>query len=175
MDKLRKGMYYFSPMARFWFEESALLLGESAFSDENAKCYRFDLRYSIGRLKTLAWNSDYFDNRSLLEEYINSSQSASWSSQIIDTDKVHLTALSKAGTPKNTVLVHAANGKYFTSIELLWLSAQLQRTTYSYQSNGVGIYRSGSKAGVPTYYIGEFVDRAGVLKHYESIGIDTNA
>lgn len=166
LDKMRKGICYFAPTSRYWFSEKSLNVGFSEVSAELNKWFRTDLIIYIGRLKELSWNSSIFDDRNLFNNYLNQNQDDIWLSEKIDTDKIYLVGRGKYDGPKKPVLIEADDKKTFFCSEILWKAALIQREAYNYKSNGVGIFRSGSKDGIPTYYIGEYFDRAGILKRF---------
>lgn len=175
MDKLRRGLVYFAPRGRNWFDSSPLKLGFSEVSEELHRWFCTDLILRIGRDKALSWNSSVFENRNSLEQHLSRTQTDYWLSETIKAEKIYLIPYGKGGTPKPPVLIHAENGKEFSTAEIVWEASVIQREVYMYASNGIGIFRAGSKGGVATYYIGEFFDRAGILKYYEDNGIDTSA
>lgn len=164
LDKIRKGLIYFSPIRRYWFEKKALKIGFSEVSDKIKDWYQTNLPIYLGRIKDLSWDSEVFEQQKHLEAHLVNSQTQEWLNQEIPTDQIYLMALSKTGSTKTITLIKAECDEKFTVCELLWQAAILQRSAYNYRSKGVGIFRAGSKAGVAAYYIGEYFDRAGILE-----------
>ncbi len=68
----------------------------------------------------------------------------------------------KGGFQKGTI-VKADNGKFFECVEAIWKAKQLQETVNENTSEGIGIYRLGFEKGLPSYYIGQYKDLAGLL------------
>jgi hypothetical protein len=174
MDKMRKGLVYFGPTGRYWFDESPLQLGFSEVSPQLKSWFRTDLILRISRIRDIGWNDPVFQQRDKLNYYLNLTQSPKWLSQTIDAEQIYLVAHGRGDGTRPPVLITAENRKFFTAIEVLWNAAQIQLKVYSYPSKGVGVFRSGSKGGIAVYYIGQYLDRAGILEYYESQGIDTN-
>jgi hypothetical protein len=174
MDKLQKGLSYFSPIGRWWFDESPLELGFSEVSAQLQTLFRTDLIIYISRIRDIGWNNDIFTDRQRFEAYLEATQSDVWLSQIIAAENIYISVYGKGDGIRPPVMINAENGKFFTAAEVLWQAAQIQRLVYLSASKGVGIFRMGSKRGVATYYAGEYLDRAGILAYYERSGINTN-
>jgi hypothetical protein len=47
---------------------------------------------------------------------------------------------------------------------LLTSAKRIQESVNPNQSNGIGIYRTGIQKQIPSYYIGEYIDLAGIMK-----------
>lgn len=57
----------------------------------------------------------------------------------------------------------ADNPNHFECAELIWKAKELQESVNNQTSKGIGLYRIGFEKGLPSYYIGEYFDKAGLL------------
>ena len=48
-------------------------------------------------------------------------------------------------------------------LEIILKAKKIQEEVNENPSNGIGIYRLGIQRGIPTYYIGEYIDKAEFL------------
>jgi len=127
------------------------------------------LPHRISRIIDVNWEDNIFCEQNALFSYLESTMSIEWLERKIELPEIYLGAQTKTGGWKKDELIKADNGIYFTSSEVLWKASLLQKVNIK-NSIGVGIYRSGVKRGIPSYYIGGYYDRAGFLKSYEKDG-----
>jgi hypothetical protein len=81
----------------------------------------------------------------------------------IQTEKLTLIPFGNKGGLKKGVIISADNSEYFEASELIWKAKEILKSVNSQISKGVGIYRLGFEKGYPSYYIGEYFDKAGLL------------
>ncbi len=86
-----------------------------------------------------------------------------FSDDIVQADKLVLIPYGNKGGLKKGSVVTATNSKYFESAELIWKAKELQEAINNHVSNGIGLYRMGFEKGFPSYYIGEYIDSAGIV------------
>ena len=72
--------------------------------------------------------------------------------------------IHRFGSLKKGELITAVNNEEFTISELLTSAKRIQESVNANQSKGIGIYRIGIQNQLPSYYIGEYIDLAGILK-----------
>ncbi|WP_308515502.1 hypothetical protein [Sphingomonas flavescens] len=78
----------------------------------------------------------------------------------VKTNRLALVPFGPNGAPQRAVVVEADDGKTFRGNELLELAHSVQTAKCS-DVRGVGLYRSGISAGIPSYYLWGAVDKAG--------------
>ena len=170
MDEPDKKLFYFGRRPANYFESDCEQIDFSPVSVEAIEFYRLDLPLRISRIKELSWFDPVFESEQLLKDFINKNTSKQWQNQRIDSKELFIeTGESALGG----VLFKADNNRYFTATEMLVKGRQFIRPKHK-NYHGVGIFRSGTKGGIPVYYVGEYYDRAGILKKYEDAGIETN-
>jgi hypothetical protein len=81
----------------------------------------------------------------------------------LDIPVVTLAPFGPKGGLQKPISIAASNGANFSSLELLWQAASIQRPMASKLRHGVGIYRLGYAAGRPLFYLWGFHDRAGIV------------
>lgn len=173
-NKKDQKQLWFGKFSMRYFDEDAIEIGYAEFRKELAEYYHTNLLFRISRLRNLSWNDNNFDSPQSLNEYLLPNTSAEWKDQKIQSAKLYLTPTTKSGSYKPSILIESMNGENFGSAELLWKASQLQRTSFSGKSDGVGIFRAGSKGAVPVYYISDYLGGNKYLKDFEESGINTN-
>jgi hypothetical protein len=148
---------YFYRTSRSAFEARSTYLDFMPLSEPEHQAFRPDLVMRLGRTRELSWNnfepSDLltFNNKEFLE-------------QNLFTNKIVLIPYGNKGGLKKSTVVAADNENYFSCEELIRKAKEIQESINAQKSNGIGIYRIGFESGLPSFYIGEYVDAAKILQ-----------
>ncbi|HYH15091.1 MAG TPA: hypothetical protein VD794_07725 [Flavisolibacter sp.] len=155
----KKKCYFYRTSAPL-FAEKSTSLDFLALTDEEERMFRPDLPLRLGRTNELNWNeiasTDYPSFQALLP--------ASVQSQQLPANQVVLIPYGNNGGFKKGTVVTAVNESFFEGSELLWKAKELQEAVNDKVSKGIGLYRIGFEKGMPSYYIGQYIDNAGLLK-----------
>lgn len=162
-----KGTYYFSPTSNNFLEPRVKLLELKPFTLEEFNVYRPDLLLRLCRSKQLSWNDEIFSSKNNIENYIKEKEQKMYENDNLQIDKIYIEPYGKAGGTKSGVLIEADNGKYFTASELLFKANLIQSKVNPLRSNGVGIFRCGTRKSLPVFYIGEYYDLAEIMKEFD--------
>ncbi len=142
--------FYRMPTALF--AHRSIRIGYLPFTEEELVAFRPDLPMRFARSRELSWNSSWEEG--VLEQPGMAVK--------ITVDGVVLVPFgSKGGLKGGVVLRASAVGSGFTVGELLLAAKRIQEQVNPQTSNGVGLYRLGWQKRLPSYYIGEYSDRAG--------------
>jgi hypothetical protein len=120
---------------------------------------RPDLPFNLLRSKTVTWeelakNSD----EAFLRKHFNDLE------QDLNTSQVVLMPLRKNGNYMKPVKVESKDGRNLNYKEVLLTAINAQHDQSKAVYEGVGLHRNGLEKGIPSYYIGGYVDAAGYLK-----------
>ena len=175
LDEKKVKTAIFSRFSLSNFECWATKIGYESYSDERLTTLRPDLIMRIGRVRELSWGDDVFKNEESIKIYINKYAKPSVRDKKLKAHHVYLEGYNKNEMPQKPVLITANNGCFFTLPELLYQANIIQmniKMNKGFKSEGIGIYRSGIKNGIPSYYIWSFYDLANNLRDYETKGVD---
>ncbi len=153
----KKKCYFYRTSAPLFIAKSKPI-DYSPITEEEQKTFRPDLPIRVCRSKEYNWNNF---NVPTFEVFNKQAKNLT---DIIQTDKLVLIPYGNKGGLKKGTIVNADNSKFFVASELIWKAKELQEAVNNQISNGIGIYRLGFEKGLPSYYIGEYVDSAGLLK-----------
>jgi hypothetical protein len=154
---IKKKCYFYRTSALLFIKKSKPI-DFSAITEEELKVFSPDLPIRVCRSNEFSWNNFKL---SALNEFNKQSENLT---DTIQTDKLVLIPYGSKGGLKRGTSLSADNSKYFVASELIWKAKQLQEAVNTDISNGIGIYRLGFEKGLPSYYIGEYFDRAGLLQ-----------
>lgn len=158
----KKKCYFYRTSVALFIDKSTPL-NYIPLTIEEQKAFRPDLPIRIGRTKEFNWNAFGVDNhRSFIEE-IKTLSDKSILDQKLPTYRIVLIPFGNNGGLKKGTIVTADNSNYFECAELIWKAKELQEAVNNRTSKGIGIYRIGFEKGLPSYYIGEYFDKAGLL------------
>jgi hypothetical protein len=149
--------YYYRTSAPFFIAKSKPI-DFSPITEEEQKAFRPELPMRVCRSKALNWNNfnaSSFDDFNRLPEIFTDT---------IQTDKLVLIPYGNKGGFKKGTVIAANNSKFFEASELIWKAKELQEAVNNQISNGIGIYRIGFENELPSYYVGEYLDKAGLIK-----------
>ena len=174
LNKKHKTRLWFGKSSMRPFDEDAMEIGFAEFSNELRQYYRTDLLMRISRIKSVSWNDNMFSQMGMLKEYIAINTSEEWQNQRLACPSVYLIPSGNSGGFKSPILVEADNKEFFTSTEILWKASQLQRKHFTATSLGAGVFRSGTKNGIPVFYLEDYFGGGDYLKEFEESGVGTN-
>lgn len=137
--------------SRSVFSEKASLIDFKELTKEEHDIFRPDLTIRTCRTEKASWSDPGFNLEGTDMKSINS-------------EKVWLYPFGPKGGLKKGELITAKNNKELTISELLESAKRIQQSVNLNQTNGIGIYRIGIQKQLPSYYIGEFIDLAGIMK-----------
>lgn len=155
----KKKCYFYRTSAPM-FAEKSHSVDFIPFSEEEERMFRPDLPLRLGRTKELNWNSIAATDYPSFQAFLPSDLHA----QRLLIDRVVLIPYGNNGGLKKGSVVEAANGAFFECGELLWKAKELQEAVNNQISAGIGLFRIGFEKGLPSYYIGQYMDSAGLLK-----------
>jgi hypothetical protein len=147
---------YFYRTSRQVFEKKSVQQDILPLTTEEQQAFRPDLPMRLGRSKVLSWND--FKVSDLKELPDNG-----FLQQGLQADKIVLLPYGIKGGLKKGTTVTADNGSYLDCEELIWKAKRIQESVNNETSNGIGIYRIGFETRLPSFYIGQYIDSAGIM------------
>jgi len=175
LDNPKRRSAIYNRSSRKTFERWTTKIGYAPYSEERLSMLRPDLPLRIGRIRDLSWGAELLSNEQTIKQYLKECVKLSVSNRTLDTPKLYLEGSNKNGYSQKPILITASNNEYFTVSELLYHANNIQRNikmNKDYKSEGIGIYRTGIKNGIPIYYIWGYYDLADHLRAYEIEGVD---
>jgi len=154
----KKGFFY--RMSKEAFLRNASKSNSQELSKEELDVFRIDLPLRFARIKDLSWDSDIFSSTDSLEKLIDSNPEVEKS---ISANKILICPVGKNGGFKKSSLVES-DGENIRISKILVSAKEVRDAINDNSSNGIGLYRLGIEMEIPTYYIGEYIDIAGVMK-----------
>lgn len=147
----KKSIFY--RMARKTFQLKSTFIARQDLNEEEWRNFRPDLPMRFGRYKDLSWKGlDQLPLRfDLLETDFR-----------INSEKLALVPQTKKGGLAKSVVLDEV--KALNAAEFLKRASEIQNAVYAWESEGIGFYRLGFEKGSPRYGIGEYFDKAGILK-----------
>jgi hypothetical protein len=158
----KKKCYFYRTSAPLFIAKSTPI-DSTPLTIEEQKAFRPDLPIRIARTKEFNWNAFGMDNYQNFIEQTKTLLDKSILDQKIPTDKIVLIPFGNNGGLKKGTIVTADNPNHFECAELIWKAKELQESVNNQTSKGIGLYRIGFEKGLPSYYIGEYFDKAGLL------------
>ncbi len=148
----RKSIFY--RMSTDLFKSKSELIDFKELTEKEFKYFRPDLPMRFGRTKRFNWNSfDFDDIEHLKSEYSN---------RKIKTNKIVLVPFGKKGGYQKGEIIESKSE--LTEFDIIIKAKEIQESVNDQKSNGIGFYRLGYEKGLPRYSIGEYLDRAGIMK-----------
>lgn len=141
-----KSIYY--RMSVELFGTKSQLIDFQELTTEEHRFFRPELPMRFGRTKQLNWN--HFD------------PSLNQDSKEVGTDKIVLVPYGPNGGHKRGTAIELK--PTLTVKEVTTKARELQEAVNNQQSQGIGFYRLGTQRGIPSYAIGEYLDKAGTMK-----------
>ncbi|MGY6647409.1 hypothetical protein [Wenyingzhuangia sp. IMCC45574] len=116
------------------------------------------------RVNNLSWDNKALSNPSYIAKRFNIGQMEG-----IDASKIWIYPFKCNNSFSCAKLIHADNQRSFSGVELLTKAYAIQNAVNPIKTEGIGIYRIGIQDGIPSYYIGEYYDIAGIMKEEEGL------
>ena len=148
MDKL-VGTFIYYRMARSFFDSHSRLLRAEPLSPLELSVHRPDLPFAFARRNDLSWYEEWDDAGTFADNAIGDSVSA------LEAPQIFLVPFGPRDSAKAPVLVHAGDRRSFSVAELLRAARAVQVPFLGdvRLTAGVGIYRSGIKKRIPSFYL----------------------
>lgn len=142
MSKLLGSFSYYR-LDRKYFEAHMRYLRSEPLSSLELSVHRPELPFGFARHKDLSWYENW------------PSVPVATDGQALSAPAIYIAPFGPRDSSKPPVLVQAKNGEFFTENELLTLAKEIQSSHLGEKrlTHGVGIYRSGIKKRVPSYYL----------------------
>jgi hypothetical protein len=135
------------------FDEKAKLIDFKELTNEEYDIFRPDLAIRTCRIKNASWSDSDFNLEGIDSNF-----------ELIKSGQIWLFPSGTNGSLKKGEIVKSSNNKEIGVSELLKSAKRIQESVNPRKSNGIGIYRTGIYKQIPSYYIGEFIDLAGIMK-----------
>jgi hypothetical protein len=135
------------------------------YTSEERLTHRPDLPLSLARSKHLDWPmSSPATEAEFPGPLLDAQAGEGVQVHSLNAAQIYIIPFGPKGGNKAPVLIEAKNGISFAVEELLWQGAQHQSRHLGKKklTDGVGIYRSGIKDKIPTYYLWGWNSRAGI-------------
>lgn len=143
------GSFTYCRMTRAVFEARSVFLREDPLTAQELSVHRPDLPFAFARRAKLSWYERWGEVEAAPVSFSTGVQ------PILDAPAIFLAPFGPRDSAKPPVLVHAANGHHFTEVEVLRLAKEVQEPFIGELrlTDGVGLYRSGIKKRLPSYYL----------------------
>jgi hypothetical protein len=136
------------------FKNKSELIENLPLTEKELQYFRPDLPMRFGRTKSVNWNA--FDSSGI--EKLESE----FGNRTFNATKIILVPYgSKGGLKKGEVIESKSE---LTELEIIHKAKEIQESVNGQKSYGIGFYRLGYEKGLPRYSIGEYFDRAGIMK-----------
>lgn len=149
----RKSSFYRMPSK--YFSSKAKQIDFKELSQEEQKCFRPDLPLRFGRTKAVDWQKIAVNGIECLPDDI--------ANQEIDSNKIMLVPHGPKGGIRKSVLVEGKTNLKVS--EIVKSAINIQKPIEGQENKGIGFFRFGFEKGLPSYYIGNYIDKAG--NHFE--------
>jgi hypothetical protein len=154
IDSLNRTISYYRLPTSLLLSKGKYLRTE-AYTEAELSIHRPDLPLAFARFAGLEWPAEC---PATPEEFPNSSLACPDDQSIqtcLDAAKIYLEPFGPKGSCKPGVMIEAENRARFTVNEILWHAARLQSPFLREvkMTSGIGIYRSGIRRKLPSYYI----------------------
>jgi hypothetical protein len=146
---------FFYRTSRQAFEEKSVQHDVLPLTTEEKQAFRPDLPMRLGRSKALSWNDFKVSDLKELPDH-------DFLQQKLLAEKIILLPYGIKGGLKKGTIVTADNGAYFDCEELISKAKRIQESVNNETSKGIGIYRIGIETRLPSFYIGQYIDSAGI-------------
>ena len=151
-SNLKKKCFFYRT-SRNVFSEKASLIDFKELTEEEYSVFRPDLTMRTCRIENASWSDNEFNLEGFESNLIS-----------IKSEKIWLYPFGPKGGFKKGELITARKNNEFAVTELLDSAKRIQQSVNPNQSNGIGIYRTGIQKQKPSYYIGEYIDLARIMK-----------
>jgi hypothetical protein len=148
MARLR-GTFTYYRVWRDYFEAHSRYVRADPLTEQERQVHRPDLPFAFAQRPSLSWYEPWN------EPHVPAAPSSPYVKPSLEAAAIFLSPFGPRDSPKPAVLVHAENGRSFGEAELLGLAKAAQDPLIGDMrlTSGVGIYRSGIKNRIPSYYL----------------------
>ena len=137
------------------FKNKSELIESRPLTEKELQYFRPDLPMRFGRTKNVNWNS--FDSNGI--EKLESE----FGNRKFNAPKIVVVPYGpKGGLKKGEILESKSE---WTEFDIIQKAKGIQESINGQKSDGIGFYRLGYEKGLPRYSIGEYFDRAGIMKN----------
>ena len=146
------------------FLRNATFLRQQPLTTEEINTFRPNLPIRLCRNKQMSWTDKIFSNLNDYKTYASQFGCDISNNIILPVPSITLEPFGAKGrvTSLKSTLLTSVDKNGFSNIELLWLANNIQAEHSQHiVDKGIGIYRSGHKKKVPSYYIWGYYDMAG--------------
>lgn len=148
-----KRKVYFYRMATTTFISKMELVDFLELTEQENEYFRPDLPMRFGRTKNVSWDSITLEKiTSLPTEFLN---------EKITLNKLVIVPYGPKGGIKKSQLVEGKKG--LTIFDIIKSASTIQKPIDGIINKGIGFHRLGCEKGLPSYYIGEYLDKADTL------------
>lgn len=149
MAKLQRTISYYR-LQRDYFETHSRYVRTEPLSEQELATHRPQLPFAVAQGSDLSWYEPWIDADGDGDTVLTST-----TEPVLDTPAIYLEPFGPRDSAKPAVLVTADNGRFFAEAELLRKSKAIQDPFIGDVplTAGVGIYRSGIRKRLPSYYI----------------------
>lgn len=149
------------------------------YTTAERQVHRPDLPFAFAQVESLNWNDRALDTLPLLRQELARSHATGTlhgAEKVLDTPAIYLQPFGPKGSIKPSIWTPAPNGRMFTESELLWHARRVQAAHLrdTLPTRGIGVYRSGIRKRLPSFYLWGSLSRADqhVLDHEGEDGGD---
>lgn len=135
------------------FKKKSTFIKNIDFREREVQTLRPHLPLRFGRFKNYSWDNLKQEDLENIKRELNNKK--------LNIDRVILIPYGPQGGFKKGVEIKNEDNLSF--FEIVKNAKDIQRSINEEPSNGIGIYRNGFEKGIPSFYIGEYIDRAKIL------------
>jgi hypothetical protein len=143
-----QGTFTYYRLSRDYFEAHSRYVRTDPLTEQERLVHRPDLPFAFAQRPSLSWYEPWH------QPHVSTASSLR-AEPALEAAAIFLSPFGPRDSAKPAVLVHAENGRSFGEAELLRLAKAVQDPFVGdvRLTSGVGIYRSGIKKRIPSYYL----------------------
>lgn len=158
LNRARTAIFYRLP--REYAEKNTIAIGKSPLNNKEMVKLQPNLPLRLCVLSNICWSAQEVSSIENFKVYLGKNLASVTSYETIHCNKVSVIPLGSKGGAKPAVTIESENDG-FDPLEFLWLCFNIQSKYETSEKNGIGVYRSGIKGSIPSYYLGGKYDLAG--------------
>jgi hypothetical protein len=154
IESLNRDITYYRTPTCLLLSKSKYLRTEE-YTEAELSIHRPDLPFGFAQFANLEWPSMCPATPVEFPCSAAASTDSRSSKPVLDAAKIYLQPFGPKGSSKPGIVLEAEKASGFTMMEVLWHAAQLQSPFLREikVTTGIGIYRSGIRRKLPSYYI----------------------
>jgi hypothetical protein len=138
---------------------------------EERELHRPDLPLRLYRAHSFSWASAAYPSRAHFDAALRDAGVIPGDLAPLQCSSVALYPLTQRGAYGMPCYLRSDSGSALSATDVLWAAYGAQRPYQNQASRGIGLFRSGLAAkGIPSYYVGEYHDIAGITREFETRG-----